>query len=175
MKKTQAARGSQSGQAYSALTDKAVYGDQALTHGIDRKEKTFESDSAEQGWSLRSNEAWSRDFIAVQSQPCLGDRPNISLPASDHDPLRPGRLQLKLFRQRTRHHSKGSSGVHKELNFFGTARGTGQASLYVKQFHSRYLLKRTDSNSESEQCNRSEQAQEKSEKEKFHWPAPKSP
>jgi hypothetical protein len=61
------------------LTDKSVYRYQALTHGIDRKEKTFESDSAEQSCSLRCDKARRGDFFAVQSQPRFGYGPNVSL------------------------------------------------------------------------------------------------
>jgi hypothetical protein len=72
------------------LTDKSVHGDQALTDRIDRKEKTFESDSAEQSWSLRRNKARRGDFVAVQSQPRFGYGPNVSLSARDYDRLRAG-------------------------------------------------------------------------------------
>jgi hypothetical protein len=132
MKKTQGARGSRSGQAYSALTDKAVYRDQALTHGIYRKEKTFESDSAEQGWSLRRNKARSRDFVAVQSQPRFGYGPNVSLSTRDDDALRAGGFQLEPFRQRAGHNAECRAGVHKKLNVFNAPRWTGQTTFYVK-------------------------------------------
>jgi hypothetical protein len=125
VKKTQGARGSQSGQVYPALTDKSVYGDQALTHGIDRKEKTFESDRAKQGWSLRRNKARSRDFVAVQSQLRFGYGPNISLSTRDYDALRTGGFQFEPFRQRAGHHAECRTGVHKKLNFFNAPRRTG--------------------------------------------------
>jgi hypothetical protein len=63
------------------------------------------------------------------------------LSASDYDALRAGGLQLKLFRKRSRHHAKRSSGVHKKLNFFNTSRRTGQMALYVEQSHIQSLLK----------------------------------
>jgi putative ABC transport system substrate-binding protein len=123
----------------SQLADKPVDGNQALGNRIDGEKKTFKSHGTEQRRTVGSNEAWSRDFIAVQSQTCLRDGPNVSLSASDHDPLRAGRLQLKLFRKRAGHHGKGSASIDEKLNFFGTPRGTGQTSLYVKQSHFRYL------------------------------------
>jgi hypothetical protein len=123
------------------LADKPVYGKQTLADGIDCEEKTFKSHGAEQRKTVRRNEALSSDFIAVQSQPCLRHRPNVSLSASDHDALRARRLQLKPFRQRSRHYTKSSAGVHKKLNFFDTPRRTGQTSLYAEQSHLKYLSK----------------------------------
>jgi hypothetical protein len=131
----QQAIGIESRCAAPKSTDKAVYGDQPLSDGIDGQEKTFESDGAEQGWTLRRNKAWSRNFIAIQSQPCFGYRPVFSLSARDHDALRASGFQLKPFRQRSRHHAKRSAGVNQQLNFFNTARRTGQMSLYMKQSH----------------------------------------
>jgi hypothetical protein len=124
-----------------ALTDKPVYRDQALADGIDGEEKAFESDGAEQGWTLRRNKAWSRDFIAIQSQSCFGYGPDVTLSARDHDALRAGGFQLKSFRQRSRHHARGRAGVHKKLNFFNKPRRTGQMALYVEQSHIESLLK----------------------------------
>ena len=123
------------------LTDKPVYRDQALADGIDGEEKTFESDGAEQGWTLRRNKAWSRDFIAIQRQPCFGYRPDVSLSACDHDALRAGGFQFKPFCQRSWHHAKRSASVHKKLNFFNTPRRTGQMALYVEQSHIKSILK----------------------------------
>jgi hypothetical protein len=123
------------------LTDKAVYRNQALADGIDSEEKTFESDCPEQRWTLRRNKAWCRDFIAIQSQPCLGYGPYVSLSARDYDALRARGLQLKPFRQRPRHHAKRSAGVYKKFNFFNTPRRTGQMALYVEQSHIKSLLK----------------------------------
>ena len=125
------------------LTDKPVYRDQALADGIDGEEKTFENDGAEQSWTLRRNKTWSRDFIAIQRQPCFGYRRDVSLSACDHDALRAGRVQLKPFRQRSWHHAKRSASVHKKLNFFNTPRRTGQTALYVEQSHIESLLKNT--------------------------------
>jgi len=123
------------------LTDKSVHGYQALTHRIDRKEKTFESDGAKQGWTLRRNKAWSCDFIAIQSQPCFRYGPDISLSARDHDALRAGGFQLKLVRQSSRHHAKCCAGVHEKLNFFDKPRRTGQMAFYVEQSHFKRLFK----------------------------------
>jgi hypothetical protein len=123
------------------LTDKPVYWDQALADGIDGEEKTFESDGAEQRWTLRRNKTWSRDFIPVQCQPCFSYGPDVSLSARDHDALRAGGFQFKPFRQRSRHHTKRGASVYKKLNFFNTPRRTGQMALYVKQSHIKSLLK----------------------------------
>ena len=123
------------------LTDKSFDRDQALGDGIDGEEKTFESDGAEQGWTLRRNKARSRDFIAIQRQPCFGYGPHVSLSARDHDALRAGGVQLKPFRQRAWHHAKRSAGVDEKLNFFNTPRRTGQMALYVKQSHIKSLFR----------------------------------
>jgi hypothetical protein len=125
-----------------ALTDKPVYRDQALADWIDGEEKTFEGDGAEQRRTIGCDKALSSDFVAVQSQTCLRHGPNISLPTSDHDALRPNRFQLKPFSQRPWYYSKGSAGVDKQLNFFATPCWAGQPSLYVKQSHLKSLLKR---------------------------------
>jgi hypothetical protein len=125
------------------LTDKPVHRDQALAAGIDGEEKSFESDGAKQGWTLRRNKAWSRDFIAVQSQPCFGYGPDVSLSARDHDALGAGGFQLKPFRQRSWHHAKRSASVHKKLNFSNMSRRTGQMALYVEPSHIKSLLKNT--------------------------------
>jgi hypothetical protein len=123
------------------LADKPVHRNQSLGDGIDGEKETFKRHSAQQRRTVRRNEAWRSDFVAVQSQSCLRHGPNISLSASDHHALRAGRLQLKLVCQRSGDHAKSSAGVHKELHFFGTPGGTGQTSLYMKQSHFRYLLK----------------------------------
>jgi hypothetical protein len=128
-------------RADPVLTDKPVYRDQVLADGIDGEEKTFESDGAEQGWTLRRNKAWSRDCIAIQGQPYFGYGPDLSLPARDHDALGAGGFQLKFFRQRSWHHANRSAGVHKKFNFFNPPRRTGQIALYVQQFHIKRLLK----------------------------------
>jgi hypothetical protein len=131
----------ESRRADPGLPDKPVYRDQTLADGIDGEEKTFQSDGAEQGWTLRRNKAWGRDFVAVQSQPCFCYGPNVPLSARDHDALRAGGSQLKPFRQRSWHHAKCSASVHKKLNFFNTPRRTGQMALYVEQSHSKSLVK----------------------------------
>ena len=141
MKRMQQAIGIESRRADLLLTDKPFYRNQALADGIDGEEKTFESDGAEQCWTLRRNKAWSRDFIAIQSQPCFGYGPDVSLSARDHDALRASGFQLKPFRQRSWHHAKRSASVHKKLNFFNTPRRTGQMALYVEQSHIKILLK----------------------------------
>lgn len=105
------------------LTDKAVNGDQTLTNGIDRNEKTFESDSAEERWTSGSNEAGSGDFLA------------IALSASDHHALRTVRFQRELFRQRARHDGQRSAGIDEEFDFFDLPGRTGQMSLYMKKSH----------------------------------------
>ena len=143
MKRMQQAVGIASRRAHSVLTNKPVYRDQALGDGIDGEEKTFESDGAEQDWTLRRNKAWSRDCIAIQSQPCFSYGPDPSLSARDHDALGAGGFQLKFFRQRSWHHAKRSASVHKKLNFFNTPRRTGQMALYVEQSHIKSLLKNT--------------------------------
>jgi hypothetical protein len=139
----QQAIGIESWLADPQLADKPIYGDQTLADRIDCEEKTFKSNGAEQRRTVGRNEAWSRDFIAVQSQPRFGYRPYVSLSASDHDALRSCGLELKPFRQRLGHHAQSSAGVYKKLNFFDTSRRTGQASLYVKQSHRECLLKNT--------------------------------
>ena len=137
----QQAIGIESRRADLLLTDKPFYRNQALADGIDGEEKTFESDGAEQCWTLRRNKAWSRDFIAIQSQPCFGYGPDVPPSARDHDALRASGFQLKPFRQRSWHHAKRSAGVNKKLNFFNTPRRTGQMALYVEQSHIKSLLK----------------------------------
>jgi hypothetical protein len=128
----QQAIGIESRRADPVLTDKPVYRDQALGDG---------SDGAEQGWTLRRNKAWSRDFIAIHRQPCFGYGPDVSLSALDHDALRAGGFQLKPFRQRSWRHTKRSASVDKKLNFFNTPRRTGQMALYVEQSHIKRILK----------------------------------
>jgi hypothetical protein len=137
----QQAIGTASRRVDPLLTDKPVYRDQALANGIDGEEKTFESDGAEQGWTLRRNKAWSRDCITIQGQPCFGYGPDLPLSARDHHALGAGGFQLKFFRQRSWHHDKRSASVHKKLNFFNTPRRTGQMALYVEQSHIKSLLK----------------------------------
>jgi hypothetical protein len=141
MKTMQKAIGIESRRAELVLTHKPVHRDQALGDGIDGEEKTFESDSAKQGWTFRRNKAWSRDFIAIQSQPCFGYGPDVSLSARDYDVLGAGSFKLKSFRQRSWHHTKRSTSVHKKLDFFNTPRRTGQMTLYVEQSHIKSLLK----------------------------------
>jgi hypothetical protein len=143
VKRMQQVIGIASRRADPMLTDKPIYRDQALANGIDSEEKTFESDGAEQGWTLRRNKAWSRDCIAIQRQPCFGYGPDLSLSTRDHDALGAGGFQLKSFRQRSWHHAKRSASVHKKLNFFNTPRRTGQMALYVEQSHIKSLLKNT--------------------------------
>ena len=106
------------------LTDKPFYRNQALADGIDGEEKTFESDGAEQCWTLRRNKAWSRDFIAIQSQTVLRlwARPLAVRPRSRRV-LRASGFEFKPFRQRSWHHAKRSASVHKKLNFFNAPVG----------------------------------------------------
>jgi len=69
------------------------------------------------------------DRLPAQSQPCFGYRPDVSLSARDHDPLRAAGLQLKSFRQPSWHYAERSVSVHKKLNFFDTPGRTGQMGL----------------------------------------------
>ena len=144
MKKTQGARGSENRHAYPALTDKSVHQDQALTHGIDSKEKTFESDSPKQRWSLRRNKAWSRDFFTVRSQPRFGYWPDVSLSTRDYDALRARGFQLEPFRQRAGHHAEWRTGIDEKLNFFNAPSWTGQTTFDVEQTHIKNLLNNAD-------------------------------
>ena len=141
MKRMQQAIRIESRRDNPVLADKSVYWDQALADGIGGEEQTFESDGAKQGWTLRRNKARSRDCIAIQSQPCFGYRPDVSLSARDHDALRAGGFQLKPFRQRSWQYAKRRASVYKKLNFFDTPRRTGQMALYVEQSHIKSLLK----------------------------------
>jgi hypothetical protein len=141
MKKMLQATRIESRRADPVLTDKSVNRDQAFADGIHREEGTFKSDGAKQGWTLWRNKAGSRDFIAIQSQPCFGYGPDVSLSARDHDPLGAGGFQLKLVRQRSRQHAKRCAGVHEKLNFFNTPRRTGQMAFYVEQSHINRLFK----------------------------------
>jgi hypothetical protein len=141
MKRTQQTTNIESRIVDSGLTDKPVYRDQTLADGIDGEEKTFERDGAEQGGTFWRNKTWSRDLITIQSQPCLGYGPDSLLSASDYDALRASGLELKLFCQRSRHHTMRSTGVHKKLDFFNKPRRTGQMVLYVEKFHIKSLLK----------------------------------
>jgi hypothetical protein len=125
------------------LADKSVYGNQALADWIDGEKETFEGDSTKQSRTLRRNEAWSRDFVTIETQPCFGYGPDISLSTCNHDALGAGGFQLKPFCQGSRHHGKRSAGVDKQLNFFRTPRRTGQTALYMKQSHSKRLSKTT--------------------------------
>jgi hypothetical protein len=123
-----------------ALADKPVYGDQTFGHGIDGEEKTFESDRAEQGWTLGRYEAWRRNFVAIESQSRLCHRPYVPLSARDHNALRPGGFQFKPFRQRSRHHAKRSASVHKKIDFFNAPSRAAQATFHVEQSHITCLL-----------------------------------
>jgi hypothetical protein len=120
-----------------ALADKSLYRDQALGDPIDCQEKTFKSHGSEERGTIGGDEALSRDFVAVQRQTCLCHGPNVSLLASDHNPLRPSRFELKLFRQWSGYYGKGSASIYQQLKFFGTPCRAGQTSLYVKQSHLR--------------------------------------
>jgi hypothetical protein len=126
---------------HPGLTDKPVYRNQSLGDRVDGEKKAFESDGTEQGRTLRRNKALSCDFGAIQSQPCFSYGPDVSLSACDHDALRAGGFQLKPFGQRSRHHAKRSSRVHKKLNFFNPPRRAGQMTFYVEQSHIQSLLK----------------------------------
>ena len=86
-------------RADAVLTDEPVYRDQAFADGVDGEKKTFESDGAEQGWTLRRNKALSRDLITIERQARFGYGPDVSLSARDHDSLRAAGFQLKPFRQ----------------------------------------------------------------------------
>ncbi len=121
--------------------DKSVYRNQSLGYGINGEEKTFKSHGAEQWRTVGGNEAGSRDFIAVQSQPCFRDGPNVSLSAGDHDALRASRLQFEPFRQRARYHVQSGAGVDKELNFFDAPSRTRQMSFDMEKSHLKYLFK----------------------------------
>jgi hypothetical protein len=141
VKRTQQAMGIESRLADRQLADNPIYGDQTLGDGIDCEEKTFESNGAEQWRTGGRDEARSRNFIAVQSQPRFGYGPCVSLSVRDHDALRACGLELEPFRQRSGHHAKSNAGVHKKLNFFDTSGRAGKMSLYVEQSHLEYLLK----------------------------------
>jgi hypothetical protein len=143
VKLRQQAIGIESGLADPQLSDKPIYRDQPLGDRIDCEEKTFQSHGTEQRRTVGRNEAWSRDFIAVQSQPRFGYGPYVSLSAGDHDALRACGLELKPFRQRSGHHAKSGAGVDKKLNFFDASCRAGQMSLYVEQSHLKYPLKNT--------------------------------
>jgi len=114
------------------LADEPVYGNQSFADGINCQEKTFKSHGAEQRRTVGRNEAGSRDFIAVQSQPRFRHGPNVSLSAGDHHALGASRLQFEPFRQRARYHTQSGAGVDKELNFFDSPGRTGQMSFYVE-------------------------------------------
>jgi hypothetical protein len=147
--------------ADTALADKPIYGDQTFSDGIDREKKTFKSHGAEQRWAVGYNKAWGCNFIAVQSQPCFGYGPYVSLSASDHDLLRPSRFQLKPLRQRSGYYSKSSAGVYKQLDFFATTCRTRQTCLYVKKSHLKYLFNtREHCSSQDKQSNNADQTKE---------------
>ena len=129
----------ESRRPYTVLTNKPVYRDQALADGVDGQKQSFQSDSSEQCWTFRRNKAWSGNFIAVQSQSCLGYGPHITLSASDNDALRTSRLELKLFGQQPRHNAKSCSGVHQKLNFFNPSCRAGQMGFYMEQSHIKYF------------------------------------
>jgi hypothetical protein len=141
MKRMQRAMEIEGRRTEPVLTHEPVHWNQALADGIDREEKTFESDGAKQGWTFWRNKTWSRNIIPIQSQPRFGYGPDISLSARDYDVLRAGNFQLKSFRQRSWHHTKRGTSVHKKLNFFNKPRRTGQMTLYVEQSHIKSLLK----------------------------------
>jgi hypothetical protein len=84
----------------SSLADKPVDGNQPLGDRIDGEEQTFESYGAEQYRAVGRNEAWGRNFNTIQRQTCFGHRPDISLAASDYDPLGTGGFQPKSFCER---------------------------------------------------------------------------
>jgi len=125
------------------LTDKSLDRDQTLADGIDGEEKSFESDGTKQSRPFRGNKTGSRNFIAIESQPCFGDGPNVTLSACDHDTLRAARFQLKPFCERTWHNVKRSARVYEKLDFFNAPGRTGQMALYMKQSHIKSLLKNT--------------------------------
>jgi hypothetical protein len=127
--------------ANTALANKTVYRNQALSDRIHGQEKTFKSHGTEQRRTIRGYEALSSDFVAVKSKPRFGYRPNVSLPAGDHNPLRPSRFKLKPFRQWSGYYGKSSAGVHEQLNVFGTPRRASQTSRYVKQSHLKHPFK----------------------------------
>lgn len=126
------------------LTDKTIYRDQSFANGIYGDEKTFEGDGTKQRRSIGGNEAWRGDFIAVESQPCFGDGPCVSLSSSDDHSLRTRGFQFELFRQRLRYDAQSRAGIDKELNFFDMPRRPGQMSLYVKKSHLNYFFKNKD-------------------------------
>ena len=161
MKRRQQAIGIEGWLADLQLTDKSLYGDQTLGDGIDCEKKTFKSHGAEQRRAVGCNKAWSRDFIAVQSQPCFGYGPYVSLSASDHDPLRPSRFQLKPLRQWSRYYRKGGAGVYEQLNFFATPCRTRQTCLYVEKSHLKYLFNtREHCSSQDKQSNNDDRTKE---------------
>jgi hypothetical protein len=127
--------------ANTALANKTVYRNQALSDRIHGQEKTFKSHGTEQRGTVGGDETLSRDFVAVQGQTCLCHRPNVSLPAGDHNPLRPSRIKLKPFRQWSGYYDKGSASIYRQFKFFGTTRGASQASRYVKQSHLKHPFK----------------------------------
>jgi hypothetical protein len=121
--------------------DKPVYRNQSLGDRIDGEKKTFKSHGTEQRRTVRRNETRSRNLSAVQSQPSLCDGPNVSASAGDHDTLGARGFQLEPFRERSRHHAKRSSSIHKQLDFFNASRRAGQLAFYVKQTHFKRLFK----------------------------------
>jgi hypothetical protein len=140
--------------ADSALANKSVYRDQALGDRINCQEKALKSHGTEERRTIRGYETLSSDFVAVQSQQRLCHRPNVPLPASNHDALRPGRFKFKAFRQRSGYYGKGSASIYKQLNFLATPCRAGQTPLYVKQSHLRYLFEnKFHCNSTQEQRN----------------------
>ena len=114
------------------LTDKAVNGNQSLANRIDGDEKTFKSNRAEQRRSIWSDETWSGDFLAVESQLGFGDGPDIALSASDHHALRTGGFQRELFRQRARHDAQCSASFDEEFDFFDIAR-SGRSNVPLRE------------------------------------------
>src|ERR1700745_2130129 len=102
------------------LANKSIHGNQTFADWVDCQEKTFKSHGTEQRRTIRRYEALSSDFVAIQSQPCLCDGPNVALFACDHDALRPSGFQLEPCGQRLGYDGKSSAGVYQQLNFFGT-------------------------------------------------------
>ena len=131
----------ESPHADSGLSDYSVYWNQPFANGIDSEEKTFECDGAEQGGTVRCNKAWSRNFVAIQSQPRFGYGPNIPLSAGNHDALRAGGFQLKPLCKRSWQDAERSTGIHKKLDFFSAPGRTSQMDINVEQSHTRMLEK----------------------------------
>ena len=117
------------------LADKAVYGDQSLGDRIDRNEKTFESDSAEQRRSIRSDKARRGDFIAIERQFRFRNRPDLTLSSGNHHALRTGGLQGEFVGEGLRHNAECRTGIDKKLDFLDMSVRNGQTSFYVEDSH----------------------------------------